>query len=180
MNCNYLFKRYLWLSWSEFYCKNGHPNYFWTRPLCQRDYLNVHKSTWSFLSICKQVEMMPYHRSTARENNPPRKSISPFLPGTGLNSLDKIDKITGLLLRADSTAPPPLPGSLPRAWVLPSSSHAPTGHRRATFQGMLRVSAPLGPVCLWSCTLVVSWKSGWSPGSAGPPPTAPARSAFLD
>ena len=131
MNCNYLFIHYLWLGWSEFYCKNGHPNYFWTRPLCQSDYLNVHKSTWSFLSICKQVQMMPYPRPTAWENNPLRKSVSPFHPGTGLNSLDEIDKITGLLSCADSTAPPTParePPELGPPQLQPCSCWPPQGH----------------------------------------------------
>lgn len=180
MNCNYLFIRYLWLSWYEFYCKNGHPNYFWTRPLRQCDYLNVHKSTWSFLSICKQVEMMPYARSTAWENNPPRKSVSPFHPGTGLNSLDKIDKITGLLLRADSSALPPLPGSLRRG----GSSPTPATPLLATAGPLFRARCVFLPRwALCASGLALWWfheKAAGPPGSAGPPSKAPAWSAFLD
>ena len=77
--------------------------------------------------------MMPFPRSIARENNPPRKSISPFLPGTGLNSPDKITKSQGSCC-VRTAQRPPLPGSLPRA----GSSPAPATPLLATAGPLFR------------------------------------------
>lgn len=110
----------------------------------QCDYLNVHKSTWSCLSIFKQVKMMPYPRSTARENNPPRKSISPFLPGTGLNSPDKITKSQGSCCVRTAQCPHPCQGAsqgLGPPQLQPRPYWPPQGH----FSGHGECFCPAGP-----------------------------------